>query len=44
MHVDGEFYKLKNPKMINISLAKEAIPDGKLRILCRNKNSGRRNK
>ena len=37
VHVDGEFYKMKNPKMINIALAKENIPDGKLRILCRNK-------
>eukprot|EP00347_Sterkiella_histriomuscorum_P014386 403361066 len=33
MHIDGEFYKLKNPDVLTIQLAKDCVQDGKLRIL-----------
>jgi hypothetical protein len=35
MNVDGEFYKLKNPDTVTISLATDALPSGSLKILVR---------
>ena len=37
MHIDGEFFKLLNPDMITIQLARECVQDGKLKILVRTK-------
>lgn len=38
MHIDGEFFKLKNPDGIVISLAKD-FPNGKIKMLFRNKKT-----
>jgi hypothetical protein len=35
MNVDGEFYKLKNPDTVTISLAKDCLPTGSIKILVR---------
>ena len=35
MQCDGEFYKLKNPDTVTISLARDTLPTGKLKILMR---------
>ena len=35
MNIDGEFYKLKNTDNVTISLAKEILPTGSLRVLIR---------
>ena len=37
MNIDGEYFKVKNPSKISVHLATEAIPNGKIRILTRNK-------
>lgn len=42
MHIDGEFFKLKNPDVVSIQLAKECISDGKLRILERKRKGNRK--
>ena len=36
LQIDGEFYKLKNIESITFQLAKEALPQGTLKILKRN--------
>jgi len=41
MNVDGEFFKLKNPDIVLVQLAKECVNDGKLKILTRGKKRKR---
>lgn len=35
LNIDGEFYKLKNPDTVTLQLAKDALPEGRLKILVR---------
>ena len=37
VHIDGEFYKLKNAESITFTLATDALPNGQLKLLARNK-------
>ena len=37
MNVDGEYYKIRNPDVVTISLANDCTKTGKLRLLSRGK-------
>ena len=37
MNIDGEYYKMRNPDMVTVQLAKKCSSTGRLKLLARTK-------